>query len=160
MAFSFFPQMVATYREVVDAQAIRGQELKGPRDYLNLGAVAAFGRHRTRGDDVGAAGIARIWGHSRSAHSAFGRLAPAAGIGGALCGGVSLRGWRDLPSLVAAARRDRDCWPWRCGPSGDGDSGAHVIEPCSWQRTDWVVLGGAVLAMATVFLRGIGCNSL
>ena len=43
VAFSIFPQMVASYREIVDAQAMRGYELRGPGDYLNLAPLLLAG---------------------------------------------------------------------------------------------------------------------
>lgn len=43
VAFSFFPQMVATYREVVESQAMRGRTLVGPRDYLALAPAILSG---------------------------------------------------------------------------------------------------------------------
>jgi energy-coupling factor transport system permease protein len=43
VAFTFFPQMVASYREIADAQAMRGVEMRGPRDYLNLAPLLLSG---------------------------------------------------------------------------------------------------------------------
>jgi energy-coupling factor transporter transmembrane protein EcfT len=154
VAFSFFPQMVATYREVVDAQAIRGQELKRPRDYLNLAPLLLSGgieRAVTMSELLESRGFGGV---PAGRKSTFARLAPAAGLalmcvavylfavgeillalGGALLAGallaVALRAGRRT-----AMRRTR-------------------YRDLHWQRTDAIVIGGALLAAMTVLIGGI-----
>ncbi len=153
VAFSFFPQMVAAYREVVDAQAIRGQSLKGPRDYLQLGPLLLSGgieRAVTMSELLESRGFGGAPARQRSTVA---RLAPAAGlallcvaaylfavgetipsIGAALIAlgllGVALRSGRS-----AAVRRTR-------------------YRSLRWKRTDWIVLGGALAAVLAILLAG------
>ena len=102
VAFSFFPQMVATYREVVDAQAIRGQELKGPRDYLNLGPLLLSGgieRAVTMSELLESRGFGGVPARRTSA---FGRFAPAVGLA-LLCVAVYLFAVGETVPAVAGA---------------------------------------------------------
>ncbi len=103
VAFSFFPQMVATYREVVDAQAIRGQELKGPRDYLNLGPLLLAGgieRAVTMSELLESRGFGGV---PAARKSAFGAIGSGRGARVDLCGGLSLRCWRNPPGALVGA---------------------------------------------------------
>ncbi len=154
VAFSFFPQMVATYREIVDAQAVRGQELKGPRDYLQLGPLLLSGgieRAVTMSELLESRGFG---GAPAQRRSMPGRLAPAVGLAlvciaaylfavgatlpalaGALAA-VALLAVAVLAGRQTAFRRTR-------------------YRTLRWRGSDWVVLGGALASVATVLLVGI-----
>ena len=124
VAFSFFPQMVATYREIVDAQAMRGYELQRSARLPESGAVTAVGRYRAGGDDVGAAGITRIRGRSGSrtlavrATGAGGRASPDSARGLSLRrGAIAFRGGLGS-SWWGIAGRSRAVWAGRSRCAG------------------------------------------
>lgn len=153
VAFSFFPQMVATYREIVDAQAIRGQVLKGPRDYLNLGPLLLTGgieRAVTLSELLESRGFG---GAPAGQRTRFARLAPAAGLA-FLCVAVYLFAVGEtLPSIWAAfAGLALLAVGLRFGRSAVVRRTRY--RTLRWQRTDWVVLVGALVAVLTVVLVG------
>lgn len=153
VAFGFFPQMVATYREIVDAQAIRGQELSGPRDYLHLGPLLLSGgieRAVTMSELLESRGFG---GAPPSQRSAIARLAPAVGLT-ALCVAVYLFAvGESLGSLVAAlggavllaaGLRARQSSAFRRTRYRD----------LHWQWTDSVVVIAAIIAAFAVLVDG------
>ena len=154
VAFSFFPHMVATYREVVDAQAIRGQELKGPRDYLNLGPLLLSGgieRAVTMSELLESRGFGGV---PAGRKSPFARLAPAAGLA-LICVAVylfavgetlvALVGAVAAGALLAVALRAGRRTAMRRTRYRD----------LQWQRTDTIVIGGAIFAAMTVLVGGV-----
>jgi energy-coupling factor transporter transmembrane protein EcfT len=153
VAFSFFPQMVATYREIVDAQAIRGQELKGPRDYLHLGPLLLSGgieRAVTMSELLESRGFG---GAPVRRRSTFARLSPAVGLA-LLCLSAYLFAVGEiLTSLVVVLGG--------LGLLGVGLRIGRSTEfrrtryrALRWQLTDWIVLGGALAAVLAILLAG------
>ena len=154
VAFSFFPQMVATYHEIVDAQAIRGQELKGPRDYLHLGPLLLAGgieRAVTMSELLESRGFG---GAPPPRKSMPMRLAPAVGLALICVAAYLFAVGETLPALAGAmaalallavaVRTGRNSAVRRTRYRG-----------LRWRGTDWIVLGGALASVATVLVVGI-----
>lgn len=151
VAFSFFPQMVATYREIVDAQAVRGQELKGPRDYLDLAPLLLAGgieRAVTMSELLESRGFG---GAPAPGRSRVGQMAPVFGLTG-LCAGAYLfavgrAGPAALVGLCGAGTLALTVWFGR-----RVEVRRTRYRVLVWKRMDWVVLGGAFVAVAAIFL--------
>jgi energy-coupling factor transporter transmembrane protein EcfT len=153
VAFSFFPQLVATYRDVIDAQAIRGQSLRGPREYLNLAPLLLSGgieRAVTMSELLESRGFGGAPARQRSGAV---RLAPAFGLA-ALCLGVYLFAVGEpLPSATAALMGVASLgFGLRSGRTAEFQRTKY--RSLHWQPTDWVVLGGAIMAIAGVLVAG------
>jgi energy-coupling factor transport system permease protein len=149
VAFSFFPQMVATYREIVDAQAMRGNELRGPRDYLNLAPLLLSGgieRAVTLSELLESRGFGGAPAPERSRLSS---LAPALGLGALCIGAYLFAVGRLVPALVAgivggallavSVRMGRSIGVRRTR-----------YRPLIWRTADWVVLAGAIIAAVSL----------
>lgn len=151
VAFAFFPQMVASYREIVDAQAMRGFDLRGPRDYLNLAPLLLSGgieRAVTMSELLESRGFGGAPAPRTSRALTF---APAVGLG-VLCVGAylfavgqlllaAIAGVLGVALLAAFVRSGRKTEVRRTR-----------YRPLVWRRTDWIVLAGAlVAALAVVF---------
>lgn len=151
VAFSFFPQMIATYREIVDAQRIRGQALRGPRDYLHLGPLLLSGgieRAVTMSELLESRGFGGAPARHRSTVI---RLAPAVGLAllciaaylfavgetrlsfGSTIGGIAALGVAARPGRSSGPRRTR-------------------YRALHWRTTDWIVIGGSVISLLAILL--------
>ena len=153
VAFSFFPQMIATYREIVDAQAVRGSELRGPRDYLALAPLLLTGgieRAVTLSELLEARGFG---GPPVPRQSRWRQVVPAIGLA-AICVAVYLflagsvlaasgAGLLGGISLALALRSTRGTAVRRT-----------KYRALIWQRADWIVLAGALVAVAAIVLAG------
>lgn len=151
VAFSFFPQMIATYREITDAQAIRGRALRGAGDYLQLGPLLLAGgieRAVTMSELLESRGFGGAPDRNRSFVS---RLAPAAGLG-LLCVAVYLFAIGDVVSaaclgLFGAGSIGLGIWTGR----------AEVVRrtryrSLRWRPSDWLILAGAMLAVLGILV--------
>lgn len=153
VAFSFFPQMIVTYREIVDAQAVRGIELRGPRDYLGLAPLLLAGgieRAVTMSELLEARGFGGV---PTPRESSWRPLAPAVGLA-AICVAVYLftvgsslaAGMAGLfggACLALAARSNRTVAVKRT-----------KYRSLVWRRSDWIVLAGAALAVGSIVVAG------
>jgi energy-coupling factor transport system permease protein len=151
VAFSFFPQMLATYREVVDAQAVRGQELKGPRDYLNLAPLLLSGgieRAVTMSELLESRGFG---GAPAPARSRLQQFAPALGLTGACAAAYLFAvGRPGVAGIVAALGAGSLTWAvWLGRSSGVRRTRYRAL---NWNVTDSVVLGGAIVALLAIVL--------
>lgn len=153
VAFAFFPQMIVTYREIVDARAVRGQTLRGPRDYLGLAPLLLSGgieRAITMSELLEARGFGGV---PAARQSRWQSLAPATGlaaicaaaylfvVGSALAAGVT--GVLGIALLALTARSMRS-------QSGKRTRYRTLV----WRRADWIVLAGAVIAVIAIVLSG------
>lgn len=153
VAFSFFPQMVATYRDIVDAQTVRGNELRGVRDYLGLAPLLLAGgieRAVTMSELLESRGFGGVPAPRRSRWI---ELAPATGLA-LICLSVYLVAVGASASaavvavtgagfVVVAVRTNRTAVVRRT-----------KYRTLVWRRTDWIVLGGATLALLGIVLTG------
>ncbi|MEZ4529637.1 MAG: energy-coupling factor transporter transmembrane component T [Thermomicrobiales bacterium] len=151
VAFSFFPQMIATYREIVDAQAIRGQELKGPRDYLNLGPLLLAGgieRAVTMSELLESRGFG---GAPVRQRAPWLRLAPAVALALICVAAYLFAVGETVVSLACALGAGALLFAaYRFGRSTGHQRTRY--RQLHWQRTDSVVLAGAMLAAMSVVL--------
>ncbi|MCA9859044.1 MAG: energy-coupling factor transporter transmembrane protein EcfT [Thermomicrobiales bacterium] len=153
VAFSFFPQMVATYREVVDAQAVRGEELRGPRDYLGLAPLLLSGgieRAVTMSELLESRGFG---GAPPRRRSAWIKLCPASGLA-AICVAVYGFAAGELVQALVAGAAGMGLLVVTVLASRGSDVRRTRYRSLVWQRTDWIVLLGALLAVGTVILTG------
>ncbi len=153
VAFSFFPQMIAAYHEIVDAQAIRGNEPRGPRDYLGLAPLLLSGgieRAITMSELLESRGFGGVPGPRRSR---WGNLAPAVGLA-LLCVAVyffavgaaveaAISGLLGLGLLALQVRSHRGAGPRRT-----------KYRTLVWRRSDSAVLLGAAIAAGAILLTG------
>jgi energy-coupling factor transport system permease protein len=153
VAFSFFPQMIATYREIVDAQAIRGQELNGPRDYLQLGPLLLAGgieRAVTMSELLESRGFGGAPARQRSTLT---RFAPAVGLALLCVAAYLFAVGETVPSIGAAAG---GCamlaLAWRAGRTTEVQR-THY-RTLRWRRSDSVVLCGVIIAVLAVLAAG------
>jgi energy-coupling factor transporter transmembrane protein EcfT len=155
VAFSFFPQMVATYREIVDAQAMCGYELRGPRDYLNLAPLLLSGgieRAVTMSELLESRGFG---GAPAPARSRLGTLAPATGLG-AFCIGVYLFAVGEpLAALIAVVLGGALLSTVVRAGRTHGVRRTRY-RSLVWRGGDWVVLAGAGIAAASVLMAEAG----
>lgn len=156
VAFSFFPQMVASYREIVDAQAMRGYELRGPRDYLNLAPLLLMRRYRARGDHVGVAGIARIRRHTRACTLAIAYLGPGACGLGILCIAVYLFAVGESLGALVGAITGGAVLAWAVQSGRATGVRRTRYRPLTWRRCDWLVLTGSAIAALSLVLAPSG----
>lgn len=155
VAFSFFPQMLASYREIVDAQAMRGYELRGPRDYLNLAPLLLSGgieRAVTMSELLESRGFG---GAPAAQKSRALSLAPAMGLG-ALCVGVYLFAVGQFPLALASGSIGLVLLAVTVRSGRKTEVRRTRYRSLVWRRTDWLVLGGALLAAAVVMLAEPG----
>lgn len=153
VAFSFFPQMVATYREIVDAQAMRGYELRGPRDYLNLAPLLLSGgieRAVTMSELLESRGFGGAPAPKRSRMSG---LAPAVGLG-AVCIAVYLFAVGETLAASVAALLGCALLALSVRAGRTSEVRRTRYRPLIWRPSDWVVLAGAIIAAASVVLAG------
>ncbi len=151
VAFSFFPQMVATYREIVDAQAMRGYELRGPRDYLNLAPLLLSGgieRAVTMSELLESRGFG---GAPAPARSRLGALAPAIGLG-AFCIGVYLFAVGEPLAALIAVMLGSALLAMTVRMGRTLGVRRTRYRPLVWRPRDWVVLAGAAIATVSVLL--------
>lgn len=153
VAFSFFPQMIATYHEIADAQAIRGQELNGPRDYLNLGPLLLAGgieRAVTMSELLESRGFG---GAPARYRAPWFRLAPPAALA-FLCVAAYLFavGETALSIVCAVGGGVLLAVAYRQGRSDEHQRTRY--RQLRWQRTDSMVLLGAIAAVAAVLIAG------
>jgi energy-coupling factor transporter transmembrane protein EcfT len=153
VAFSFFPQMLATYREIVDAQAVRGQELQGPRDYLNLAPLLLSGgieRAVTMSELLESRGFG---GAPAPPDSRLRQFAPAFGLTG-LCAGAYLFavGRPEQAATVALLGLGLLVLTVRAGRGSEVRRTRY--RALKWKAADWVVTTGAIVAVAAILLVG------
>ncbi len=154
VAFSFFPQMVATYREVVDAQAIRGQELKSPRDYLNLGPLLLSGgieRAVTMSELLESRGFGGVPARRTST---LARLAPAAGLT-LICVAVYLFAVGETVLALSGALAAGTILAVTIRAGRHTEIRRTRYRNLQWQLTDAVVIGGALVAVMSVLIGGM-----
>lgn len=153
VAFSFFPQMVASYREIVDAQAMRGYELRGPRDYLNLAPLLLAGgieRAVTMSELLESRGFG---GAPAPVRSRMRALAPAVGLGAVCVAAYLFAVGEPLAALIGAGFAS--CLLALTIWSGRSIEVRRTrYRPLVWHRGDWVVLVGAGIAAMSVLLAG------
>ncbi len=155
VAFSFFPQMLATYREITDAQAMRGYELRGPRDYLNLAPLLLSGgieRAVTMSELLESRGFG---GAPTPGHSRMGALAPALGLG-AVCIGVYLFAVGELRAATIAVLLGCALLALSIRAGRSLELRRTRYRPLVWRRSDWAVLAGSVLAAVAVVVAAPG----
>lgn len=153
VAFAFFPQMVATYRDIADAQAIRGQELRGPRDYLRLGPLLLSGgieRAVTLSELLESRGFG---GAPARKQSSLARLSPAAGLA-LLCVAAYLFAVDQLLASFGAALAGFALLALGLHSRRSNEFRRTRYRALRWRHTDSVVLGGALVALAAILLAG------
>jgi energy-coupling factor transporter transmembrane protein EcfT len=154
VAFSFFPQMVATYHEIVDAQAIRGQELKGPRDYLHLGPLLLSGgieRAVTMSELLESRGFGGAPSPRKSMPL---RLAPAVALA-LVCVAAYLFAVGETASALAGAIAALALLAVAVRTGRNSAVRRTRYRSLRWRGADWIVLGGALASVATVLVVGI-----
>lgn len=151
VAFSFFPQMVVSYREIVDAQAMRGDELRGPRDYLNLAPLLLAGgieRAVTMSELLESRGFGGAPAPNRQrAHA----LAPALGLS-ALCIAAYLFAVGESMAALIGALLGGGMMALTFWFGRSSEVRRTKYRSLVWQRGDWVVLAGAGMAAASTLL--------
>lgn len=155
VAFSFFPQMLATYREIVDARAVRGQTFRGPRDYLALAPMLLSGgieRAVTMSELLESRGFG---GTPVAAKSIWEQLAPAAGLTG-FCAGAYLFTTGQPVTAALATVAGLLAVAWTVRSRRRVEIRRTRYRRLHWKATDWVVMGGALIATAAVLLAGPG----
>jgi energy-coupling factor transport system permease protein len=143
--------MVATYREIVDAQAMRGYEPRGPRDYLNLAPLLLSGgieRAVTMSELLESRGFG---GAPAPARSRLGALAPAIGLG-AFCIGVYLFAVGEPLAALLAAMIGSALLALTVRMGRTLGVRRTRYRPLVWRPRDWVVLAGAAIATVSVLL--------
>lgn len=151
VAFSFFPQMVASYREIVDAQAMRGYELRGPRDYLNLAPLLLAGgieRAVTMSELLESRGFG---GAPAPVRSRLHTLAPALGLG-MLCVAVYLFAVGESRSALVGAITGGAVLAWAVQSGRATGVRRTRYRPLTWRSCDWLVLTGSAIAALSVLL--------
>lgn len=149
VAFTFFPQMLATYREIVDARAVRGKAVRGPRDYLDLAPLLLTGgieRAVTMSELLESRGFGGAPVQKRSPLTQWG---PIAGLTG-LCAGTYLFAvGQPVPAaasgLLAALCLGAAIWSGR-----SVEIRQTRYRNLIWKGTDWFVLAGAATAVVTI----------
>jgi energy-coupling factor transport system permease protein len=151
VAFSFFPQMVASYREIVDAQAMRGYELRGPRDYLNLAPLLLAGgieRAVTMSELLESRGFG---GAPAPARSRMRALAPAIGLG-AVCIAAYLFAMGESLAALAGVVAGGGFLAITVRSSRSAEVQRTRYRSLVWHRSDWFVLAGAAIAVMSIVL--------
>ena len=151
VAFTFFPQMVASYREIADAQAMRGVELRGPRDYLNMAPLLLSGgieRAVTMSELLESRGFG---GAPAPRRSLLMGLLPALGLG-ALCVGVYLFAVGEPEPAMAGALIGSACLAVSVRSGRQTGVKRTKYRPLIWRGSDWVVLAGALIAAGSILL--------
>jgi energy-coupling factor transporter transmembrane protein EcfT len=151
VAFSFFPQMMASYREIVDAQAMRGYTLRGPRDYLNLAPLLLSGgieRAVTMSELLESRGFG---GAPAPQQSAWRSLAPAVGLG-TLCVGVYLFAVGQSAPASACAIAGIALLAFTVWAGRKTEVRRTKYRPLIWRTVDWFVLAGSLIAAAAMLL--------
>ncbi len=153
VAFSFFPQMLATYRDLVDAQTVRGNELRGVRDYLGLAPLLLAGgieRAVTMSELLESRGFGGVPAPRRARWL---ELAPAAGLA-LLCVAVYLVAVGESQSAAVAALAGAGLAVAVTRANRMVAVRRTKYRTLVWRRTDWIVLGGAMLALLGIVLTG------
>lgn len=153
VAFSFFPQMIATYHEITDAQAVRGQELRGPRDYLGLAPLLLSGgieRAVTMSELLESRGFGGVPAPRRSRGW---QLAPAVGLA-FVCVAVYLLAVGSASAAVVVGMIGLGALALSVRGNRPDSVQRTKYRSLRWQRSDWIVLAGAAIALVAIALAG------
>lgn len=151
VAFSFFPQMIRTYHEIVDAQAIRGNELRGVRDYLELAPLLLAGgieRAVTMSELLESRGFG---GTSISNRGRWTSMAPAGGLA-LVCVAAYLFAVGSSPIAVAIGSTGIVLLIVTVRSTRADTVRRTKYRSLVWRWTDWVVVIGAGFAIAAILL--------